>query len=148
MWEDVNTIILSDSGEFISFINILCEIGKPIIFDGDLWCSNSGIKKLPDNLTVKGSLRCTDNKLRALPKGLVVTGYIECSCNKLTSIPDGLKVNGQLFCYYNNITKKIISVDEINISMDNEQRDIYQRVIKIQKIVDKINTNKKINSYG
>lgn len=148
MWDNVDTIVINLSDEFISYIDFLCQCGKPIIINGDLSCSNSGIKRLPDNLTIMGSLHCTDNGLTELPNNLLVHVSLDCSCNNLTSLPDDLKVGGSLFLYYNNIRKEIKCVDESKITMDHEQKELYIRVCKINRIIDNINKKTNMVHYG
>jgi hypothetical protein len=142
MWKDVDVITITDSGEFVSFINELCEIGKPIIFDGDLSCSNTGITKLPNNLTVNGILCCTDNGFTKLPNNLLVKNSLDCSGNNLRCLPSDLSVNGSIFLYYNNIVKEIKCIDDSKIIMDHKQRKTYIRVVKINRIKKLITKSK------
>jgi hypothetical protein len=75
------------------------------IYNGNLYCSNKGIKQLPDNLTIKGDLFCNDNYLTELPNNLVVKGNLDCNNNLLTKLPDNLKVKGSLDCRFNELIK-------------------------------------------
>ena len=68
-----------------------------ITVNGSLGLGNcTGLKALPDNLTVNGYLtNCTG--LKALPDNLTVNGYLNLTnCTGLTALPENLTVNGSL----------------------------------------------------
>ena len=108
------------------------------VYDGDLYCNNNQLTSLPDGLVVNGNLYCCYNQLTSIPDGLVVKGNLYCYDNHLTSMPDNLMVDGNLYCNGNKITKEIKSSIDGEIIMGDKQQKIYDRVIKLNRLKDKI----------
>ena len=122
---------LDCSGNQLSNLPINLKVG------GNLYCEYNQLTTLPDGLVVKGNLYCYYNQLYKLPDGLRVGGSLNCNNNQLTSIPNDLYVGGYLNCSYNNITKEI-KANIGDVTMDDEQQHIYDRVVKLNRLMVKI----------
>ena len=128
--ELIKEIILSQK----NFHLLPRDEGGYCVYIGDLYCDDKQLTMLPDNLKVGGDLYCEYNQLTTLPDGLVVGGYLICIYNQLTSIPDDLYVRYNLYCYDNKITNEIKADIGGKVIMDDEQQNIYDRVIKLNRL--------------
>lgn len=133
----MNKIVLRRSMEFVERIDELCNFDGQIIIEGHLSCSKGRISKLPNNLTVKGNLHCYSSGLPKLPDNLTVTGSLFCFDNKLIELPDTLTVNVDVYCGSNYITHEIKSTIDGSIYMGDKQQIMYDRVIKIRKLLNR-----------
>jgi hypothetical protein len=64
------------------------ETAKPTI-QGNINISNTGIKKLPSNLTITGDLNISNNPELTLPPGLKVGGTLDVRGTKINNVPPG-----------------------------------------------------------
>jgi hypothetical protein len=65
---------------------------------GNLFLGESGLKALPENLTIFGGLEISSSEIEILPQGLNITDFLHIDhCVNLTTIPSNLKVKGDLY---------------------------------------------------
>lgn len=64
------------------------ETAKPTL-QGNINISNTGIKKLPNNLTITGDFNISNNPDLTLPPGLKVGGTLDVRGTKITNVPSG-----------------------------------------------------------
>jgi len=86
--------------KFIKFINELENHpdGVQYRYDGDLFLSDSNIKKLPNDLYVGGDLVLDFcYKFTELPTKLYVGGYFSARETNIEELPDNLYVGGNLY---------------------------------------------------
>jgi hypothetical protein len=69
---------------------------KDLYVYDDLDLSDSGIKTLPDNLTIRYSLDLTYCPIKTLPKNLKVGGNLVLYESEIESLPKDLEVEGDL----------------------------------------------------
>lgn len=69
---------------------------KDLYVYDDLDLSDSGIKALPDNLTIRYSLDLTYCPIKTLPKNLKVGGNLVLYESEIESLPKDLEVEGDL----------------------------------------------------
>jgi len=122
-----------------------------ITFEGNLDLREYPNVVLPENLTVNGFLDVSYLGLTKLPKKLTVNGGLYAKYNKLTYIPDDLFVKHCLYLDYNKITKEIMADVGESTFMDNEQKFMYNRCVKINKIANNIKIRKqtkKLNTFN
>ena len=69
-------------------INVPSEAPKTITNNVNI--SNTGLKMLPDNLTVNGNLNLSNNPdFKQLPKNLKVTGVLDITNTGISNVPPG-----------------------------------------------------------
>lgn len=93
--------------------------------------------KLPEYLKINGNLKISNSTITPLPIGLFVIGDVIWDHCGLTELPDDLIVHGNIYLYGNKITKEIKSSIHGNIIMDKEQETIYNRTLKLNKLLNK-----------
>ena len=95
--------------KFIKFINELENHpdGVQYRYDGDLFLSDSNIKKLPNDLYVDGRLSLANcGQFKKLPDNLYVGRSLNLyDCEQLAKLPDNLYVGRNLNISYTNITE-------------------------------------------
>ena len=67
-----------------------------LVIHGDLDLSDTPIKELPLEVTVKGTLDLRDTQITELPEYLTVEGDLLLSGTQITALPENLKVWGRL----------------------------------------------------
>jgi len=87
-------------------------IARPFYFDYRLYdldynlnLYGTGIKELPDNLTVGGNLDLSETKIEELPDNLTVNDYLDLSYTYIKELPDNLRVGRDLYLYKSKIEK-------------------------------------------
>ena len=63
-----------------------------LIYDGNLILKRTGIRELPDNLTIMGTLDLYDTEIVKLPNSLTVKKNLYANYTYITEIPDSLIV--------------------------------------------------------
>ena len=76
------------------------ELPEGLTVGGNLDLRNTGIKELPKRLTVGEDLDLSNTGIKELPKRLTVGGYLDLRNTGIKELPEGLTVGGNL--YLNN----------------------------------------------
>ena len=82
--------------------------------------NSTGIKDLPDNMTISGNLWLGNNPIDKLPNNLYVKGNLDIERTKIKSIPDDLQVGEKI--WYDAYSERIsgfTSVEELRQHLES-----------------------------
>ena len=89
--EEFKKFLISNNIEF------KIKEGDKLIIQESLYLGNTGIKELPEGLTVGGNLDLRNTGIKELPKRLTVGEYLDLSNTGIKELPEGLTVGGSLY---------------------------------------------------